>query len=181
MGLQTLEIDGDPAEFLLLQYADNDKLYVPVGSLHLIARYTGADPDTAPLHRLGSEQWEKARRRAREKANDVAAQLLEVYARREARQGFQCQLDETLWQRFSEQFPFEETPDQQTAIEAVRGDMCAPKVMDRLVCGDVGFGKTEVAMRAAFIAIQNGKQVACLLYTSPSPRDKRQSRMPSSA
>ena len=166
MGLQTLEIDGDPAEFLLLQYADNDKLYVPVGSLHLIARYTGADPDTAPLHRLGSEQWEKARRRAREKANDVAAQLLEVYARREARQGFQCQLDETLWQRFSEQFPFEETPDQQTAIEAVRGDMCAPKVMDRLVCGDVGFGKTEVAMRAAFIAIQNGKQVAVLVPTT---------------
>lgn len=166
LGLQSLEIDGAQAEFLLLQYADADKLYVPVGSLHLIARYTGADPDTAPLHRLGSEQWEKARRRAREKANDVAAQLLEVYARREARQGFQCEIDEGPWQRFSEQFPFEETPDQQAAIEAVRADMCAPKVMDRLVCGDVGFGKTEVAMRAAFIAIQNEKQVAVLVPTT---------------
>ena len=166
MGLQSLEIDGAPAEFLLLQYADADKLYVPVGSLHLIARYTGADPDTAPLHRLGSEQWEKARRRAREKANDVAAQLLEVYARREARQGFQFELDETAWQRFSEEFPFEETPDQSAAIEAVRADMCATKVMDRLVCGDVGFGKTEVAMRAAFIAVQNGKQVAILVPTT---------------
>ncbi len=166
MGLQSLEIDGAPAEFLLLQYADADKLYVPVGSLHLIARYTGADPDTAPLHRLGSEQWEKARRRAREKANDVAAQLLEVYARREARQGYQCDLDETAWQRFSEEFPFEETPDQSAAIDAVRADMCAAKVMDRLVCGDVGFGKTEVAMRAAFIAIQNDKQVAILVPTT---------------
>ena len=166
MGLQSLKIDGADAEFLLLVYADDDKLYVPVGSLHLIARYTGADPDTAPLHRLGSEQWEKARRRAREKANDVAAQLLEVYARREAREGFKCELNDSLWQRFSEQFPFEETPDQRVAIEAVRDDMCAPKVMDRLVCGDVGFGKTEVAMRATFIAIQNAKQVAILVPTT---------------
>ncbi|MGD2008254.1 MAG: CarD family transcriptional regulator, partial [Cellvibrionales bacterium] len=166
LGLQTLTIEDEPAEFLLLEYAEEDKLYVPVGSLHLIARYTGADPDSAPLHRLGSEQWEKARRRAREKANDVAAQLLEVYARREARVGFQCQLDETAWLQFSEGFPFEETPDQVAAIEAVREDMCTPRVMDRLICGDVGFGKTEVAMRAAFIAIQNQKQVVVLVPTT---------------
>ena len=165
-GLQSLTIDGEAAEFLLLEYADDDKLYVPVGSLHLIARYTGADPESAPLHRLGSEQWEKARRRARERANDVAAQLLEVYARRESRVGFECQLDEQAWLQFSEGFPFEETPDQVAAIEAVRSDMCAPRVMDRLICGDVGFGKTEVAMRAAFIAMQNNKQVVILVPTT---------------
>ena len=166
LGLQILEIDGDPAEFLLLEYAEGNKLYVPVGSLHLISRYTAGDPDTAPLHRLGSEQWEKARRRARERAADVAAQLLDVYARREARVGHAHELDETKWQQFCEGFPFEETPDQAAAIEAVKADMCAPKVMDRLVCGDVGFGKTEVAMRAAFIAAQNGRQSAILVPTT---------------
>jgi len=139
---------------------------VPVGSLHLISRYTAGDPDTAPLHRLGSEQWEKARRKARERAADVAAQLLDVYARREARVGHAHELDEAKWQRFCEGFPFEETPDQAAAIEAVKPDMCAPKVMDRLVCGDVGFGKTEVAMRAAFIAAQNGRQSAILVPTT---------------
>ena len=166
LGLQILEIDGDPAEFLLLEYADDNKLYVPVGSLHLISRYTAGDPDTAPLHRLGSEQWEKARRKARERAADVAAQLLDVYARREARVGHAHELDETKWQQFCEGFPFEETPDQAAAIAAVKDDMCAPKVMDRLVCGDVGFGKTEVAMRAAFIAAQNGRQSAILVPTT---------------
>ena len=166
LGLQILEIDGDPAEFLLLEYADDNKLYVPVGSLHLISRYTAGDPDTAPLHRLGSEQWEKARRKARERAADVAAQLLDVYARREARVGHAHELDETKWQQFCEGFPFEETPDQAVAIAAVKDDMCAPKVMDRLVCGDVGFGKTEVAMRAAFIAAQNGRQSAILVPTT---------------
>lgn len=166
MGLQTLQIDGDDAEFLLIEYAANDKLYVPVGSLHLISRYSGSDPDTAPLHRLGTEQWEKARKKASERASDVAAQLLEVYARREAREGFQCELDPVEWERFCESFPFEETPDQAAAIEAVRNDMCSPKVMDRLICGDVGFGKTEVAMRAAFIAAQNNKQVAVLVPTT---------------
>ena len=166
LGLQTLTIDGGDAEFLVLEYSANDKLYVPVGSLHLISRYTGADPDLAPLHRLGSEQWEKARRKAGERASDVAAQLLEVYARREARQGFKCQLDEDAWERFSEGFPFEETPDQAAAIDAVRDDMCSARVMDRLICGDVGFGKTEVAMRAAFIAVQNKKQVAVLVPTT---------------
>ncbi len=166
LGLQILEIDGDPAEFLLLEYAEGNKLYVPVGSLHLISRYTAGDLDTAPLHRLGSEQWEKARRRARERAADVAAQLLDVYAKREARVGHAHELDEAKWQQFCEGFPFEETPDQAAAIAAVKDDMCAPKVMDRLVCGDVGFGKTEVAMRAAFIAAQNGRQSAILVPTT---------------
>ena len=165
-GLQVLNIDGDPAEFLLLEYAEGNKLYVPVGSLHLISRYTAGDADTAPLHRLGSEQWEKARRKARERAADVAAQLLDVYARREARTGHAHTLDETKWNAFCEGFPFEETPDQAAAITAVRDDMCAPRVMDRLVCGDVGFGKTEVAMRAAFIAAQNGRQSAILVPTT---------------
>jgi len=166
LGLQSLEIDGDAAEFLLLEYAEGNKLYVPVGSLHLISRYTAGDADTAPLHRLGSEQWEKARRKARERAADVAAQLLDVYARREARVGHAHTLCEKQWQAFCDGFPFEETPDQAAAITAVREDMCAPKVMDRLVCGDVGFGKTEVAMRAAFIAAQNGKQSAILVPTT---------------
>ena len=166
LGLQILEIDGDPAEFLLLEYAEGNKLYVPVGSLHLISRYTAGDPDTAPLHRLGSEQWEKARRKARERAADVAAQLLDVYARREVRVGHAHELDEAKWQQFCGGFPFEETPDQAAAIAAVKDDMCAPKVMDRLVCGDVGFGKTEVAMRAAFIAAQSGRQSAILVPTT---------------
>ena len=166
LGLQILEIDGDPAEFLLLEYAEGNKLYVPVGSLHLISRYTAGDPDTAPLHRLGSEQWEKARRKARGRAADVAAQLLDVHARRESRVGHAHKLDEAKWQQFCEGFPFEETPDQAAAITAVKDDMCAPKVMDRLVCGDVGFGKTEVAMRAAFIAAQSGRQSAILVPTT---------------
>ena len=166
LGLRILEIDGDPAEFLLLEYAEGNKLYVPVGSLHLINRYTAGDPDIAPLHRLGSEQWEKARRKARERAADVAAQLLDVYARRESRVGHAHELDEAKWQQFCEDFPFEETPDQAAAIAAVKDDMCLPKVMDRLICGDVGFGKTEVAMRAAFIAAQNGRQSAILVPTT---------------
>ena len=166
IGLETLVIDGSEAEFLHLEYAANDKLYVPVGSLHLISRYSGGDPDSAPLHRLGSEQWSKARQRASKKASDVAAQLLEVYAKRAAKTGYQHSVDEEQWQRFCDSFPFEETPDQTLAIEAVKNDMCAERVMDRLVCGDVGFGKTEVAMRAAFIATQNQKQVAVLVPTT---------------
>ena len=166
MGLEKLTIEGHDAEFLLLEYANKDKLYVPVGSLHLISRYAGGDQDTAPLHRLGTEQWTKARKRASERASDVAAQLLEVYAKREARTGFAHSLDEQSWQLFCSSFTFEETPDQTSAIDAVRQDMCAEKVMDRLVCGDVGFGKTEVAMRAAFIAAQNQKQVAVLVPTT---------------
>ena len=166
MGLEILTIDGHDAEFLLLEYANDDKLYVPVGSLHLISRYSGGDEDSAPLHRLGTEQWSKARKKASERASDVAAQLLEVYAKREARVGHAHKLDGNAWTEFCESFNFEETPDQAAAIEAVRADMCAQKVMDRLVCGDVGFGKTEVAMRAAFIAAHNHKQVAVLVPTT---------------
>ncbi len=166
VGLQTLSVDNQEAEFLTLAYAKGSKLYVPVASLHLISRYAGSDPDLAPLHTLGSEQWDKARRKASEKANDIAAQLLEVYARREARQGFSFALDPIAYDKFSAAFPFEETPDQEAAIRAVVDDMCSPRVMDRLVCGDVGFGKTEVAMRAAFIASQNNKQVAVLVPTT---------------
>lgn len=165
-GLQTLTVADETNEFITLLYADEAKLYVPVASLHLISRYAGADSDSAPMHRLGSEQWEKARRKASERASDVAAQLLEVYARREARQGFAHQIDPLEYERFAAAFPFEETPDQASAIAAVCADMSTAKVMDRLVCGDVGFGKTEVAMRAAFIASQNCKQVAVLVPTT---------------
>jgi transcription-repair coupling factor (superfamily II helicase) len=165
-GLQTLHVDGADNEFLTLEYAQGSKLYVPVASLHLVSRYAGSDPELAPLHRLGSDQWEKARRKASEKASDVAAQLLEVYARREAREGFCFELPALEYEQFAASFPFEETADQATAIEAVVNDMTSPRVMDRLVCGDVGFGKTEVAMRAAFIAARNGKQVAVLVPTT---------------
>ncbi|MDP4918735.1 MAG: transcription-repair coupling factor, partial [Haliea sp.] len=166
LGLQTLEVDGADNEFLMLEYAQGSKLYVPVASLHLVSRYAGSDPDLAPLHKLGSEQWEKARRKATERASDVAAQLLDVYARREARQGFSFEFPALEYEQFAASFPFEETADQATAIEAVIADMTATRVMDRLVCGDVGFGKTEVAMRAAFIAARNGKQVAVLVPTT---------------
>jgi len=165
-GLQTLDVDEQQTEFLTLAYAEGALLYVPVASLHLISRYAGSDPDTAPLHRLGSDQWEKARRKASEKASDIAAQLLDVYARRETREGFAFGKDSLDYDRFASAFPFEETPDQEVAIEAVIEDMCSGQVMDRLICGDVGFGKTEVAMRAAFLATQNAKQVAVLVPTT---------------
>ncbi|RRV15980.1 transcription-repair coupling factor [Pseudomonas saudiphocaensis] len=165
-GLVTMEFDGQAAEFLQLQYAEDAKLYVPVASLHLIARYTGSDDALAPLHRLGSEQWQKAKRKAAEQVRDVAAELLDIYARRAARQGYAFQDPQLDYDTFSAGFPFEETPDQQAAIDAVRADLLAPKPMDRLVCGDVGFGKTEVAMRAAFIAVHSGKQVAVLVPTT---------------
>ena len=166
IGLQTLSVDDQEAEFLTLEYAQGSLLYVPVASLHLVSRYSGSDPDLAPLHRLGSDQWEKARRKASEKANDVAAQLLEVYARREAREGFAFTAFQHDYEQFAAAFPFEETPDQQSTINAVIDDMQSPRVMDRLVCGDVGFGKTEVAMRAAFLATRNAKQVAVLVPTT---------------
>ncbi len=165
-GLETLAVDGQTTEFLSLEYANEAKLYVPVASLHLISRYTGADDDLAPLHRLGSEQWSKVRRKAAEKARDVAVELLDIYARREARKGFPFEKPEQNYLAFAAAFPFEETPDQQQTITSVIRDMCAPKPMDRLVCGDVGFGKTEVAMRAAFLAVQSGKQVAILVPTT---------------
>ena len=166
LGLVTLNAGGLENEYLHLEYADGDKLYVPVASLHLISRYTGVDPEHAPLHKLGSGQWLKARRRAAEKARDVAAELLDIYARREARKGHAFGLDESAYQAFVQGFPFEETPDQQETITAVISDMRAEQPMDRLVCGDVGFGKTEVAMRAAFIAAMAGRQVAMLVPTT---------------
>lgn len=165
-GLQVLEIDGRPAEFLMLEYAGADKLYVPVSSLHLISRYTGSAPETAPLHRLGSEQWANARKKAAQKVRDVAAELLDLYSRRAARHGFGFPVDQRLYAEFSAGFPFEETPDQQQCIEAVLADMQSPQPMDRVVCGDVGFGKTEVALRAAFLAVHGGKQVALLVPTT---------------
>ncbi|AZS50357.1 transcription-repair coupling factor [Entomomonas moraniae] len=165
-GLVTLELDDQPQEFLMLEYAEGTKLYVPVASLHLIARYTGSDDALAPLHRLGSEQWQKARRKAAEQVRDVAAELLDIYARRAARKGFAFSKPESDYAAFAAGFPFEETVDQQAAIDAVLEDMTASKPMDRLICGDVGFGKTEVAIRAAFIAVQSGKQVAVLVPTT---------------
>ncbi len=166
LGLQTLSVGDYPTEFLTLEYAGGDKLYVPVASLNLISRYTGADDDHAPLHRLGSDQWEKARRRAAEKVRDVAAELLDLYARRAARRGKAISCSAEDYQAFAEGFPFEETPDQQDAIDAVVADLASDKPMDRVVCGDVGFGKTEVAMRAAFVAVQGGHQVVILVPTT---------------
>ena len=166
LGMKTITVDDETAEFLELEYAGGDKLYVPVAYLHLISRYTGSNPDTAPLHKLGSGQWEKAKRKAKEKIRDVAAELLEIYAQREAQQGFIYRYDEQQYLAFASGFPFEETPDQQAAIDNVIADMTGPRPMDRLVCGDVGFGKTEVAMRAAFIAVSGGKQVAILVPTT---------------
>ncbi|QEY15556.1 transcription-repair coupling factor [Cellvibrio sp. KY-GH-1] len=165
-GLETITIDNQTNEFLTLEYADEAKLYVPVTNLHLISRYSGAEDDLAPLHRLGSESWQKARKKAAEQIRDTAAELLEVYARRAARKGFAFPDPKTAYEAFSASFPFEETPDQQRAIESVLSDMLSNKPMDRLVCGDVGFGKTEVAMRAAFVASHGGKQVAILAPTT---------------
>ena len=166
LGLVTMEFDGQAAEFLSLQYAEEAKLYVPVASLHLIARYTGSEYALAPLHRLGSETWQKAKRKAAEQVRDVAAELLDIYARRAAREGYAFADPTVDYATFCAGFPFEETPDQQVAIDAVRDDMLSPKPMDRLICGDVGFGKTEVAMRAAFIAVHGGRQVAVLVPTT---------------
>ncbi|MCE2029890.1 transcription-repair coupling factor [Sessilibacter corallicola] len=165
-GLQLIESDGQASEFLTLEYAEEAKLYVPVENLHLISRYSGADPDLAPLHRLGSEAWSKAKHKAAEKVRDAAAELLAIYAQRAARRGTAFPDPAEHYQQFAASFPFEETEDQQTAIDAVIGDMLSNQPMDRLVCGDVGFGKTEVAMRAAFIAAISGKQVAVMVPTT---------------
>jgi len=166
LGLTNIEVGDIDAEFLMLEYAGGDKLYVPVNALHLIGRYTGAAPESAPLHKLGSQQWAKAKRKAAERVRDVAAELLDIYAKREAKQGHAYHIDEAQYQAFSSSFPFEETPDQQTAIDNVITNMRSHNPMDHLICGDVGFGKTEVAMRAAFIAVQDGKQVAVLCPTT---------------
>lgn len=165
-GLQTLSAGGIETEFVTIEYANNSKLYVPVAALHVLSRYSGGEESAAPLHKLGSDQWEKARKRAAEKVTDVAAELLDIYAQREAKPGHPFQLDDIEYERFAGSFPFEETVDQQQAITAVLQDMQAPRAMDRLVCGDVGFGKTEVAMRAAFVAVNDNKQVAVLVPTT---------------
>lgn len=165
-GLTSLDAGGIETEFLTLEYHGNTKLFVPVSSLHLISRYSGGDQDKVKLSNLGSDSWEKARKRAAEKVRDVAAELLEVYAQREAKPGYAFRISEDDQQRFAAGFPFTETDDQQAAIAAVLADMQQPRAMDRLVCGDVGFGKTEVAMRAAFTAVNDGKQVAVLVPTT---------------
>ena len=166
LGLQVLDVGGIKTELVALEYARGDKLYVPVSSLHLISRYTGASPDAAPLHKLGGDQWDKLKRKAAEKVRDVAAELLEVYARRAARQGMACTAPGDDYSAFAQAFAFEETPDQARAIDAVLTAMADPKPMDLVVCGDVGFGKTEVAMRAAFMAVSGGRQVAVLVPTT---------------
>ena len=165
-GLQTLDIEGEPAEFLTLSYAGDARLYVPVSSLNLISRYSGADDAVAPLHKLGTERWSQTKQKAMEKVRDTAAELLDVYARREASKGYAFQQPDEAYRAFCADFPFEETPDQQAAIEAVEKDMASERPMDRLICGDVGFGKTEVAMRAAFLATHSGKQVVVLVPTT---------------
>jgi transcription-repair coupling factor (superfamily II helicase) len=170
VGLRSIDLsngaDGGASEFLHLEYADKATLYVPVAQLHLIARYTGVSAEEAPLHRLGSGQWDKAKRRAAEQVRDTAAELLNLYARRAAREGYAFRYSPHDYEAFAASFGFEETPDQQAAIHAVIQDMVSPQPMDRLVCGDVGFGKTEVALRAAFIAVTGGKQVAILAPTT---------------
>ncbi len=164
--MTTLEAGGIKGEYLMLTYADDAKLYVPVSSLHLISRYAGGAEENAPLHKLGGDAWTRARQKAAEKVRDVAAELLDIYAQRAAKAGFAFKHDREQYQLFCQSFPFETTPDQAQAINAVLSDMCQPLAMDRLVCGDVGFGKTEVAMRAAFLAVENGKQVAVLVPTT---------------
>ncbi len=165
-GLVEMDLGEGQMEFLHLEYANGSTLYVPVAQLHVIARYSGSDPEHAPLHQLGSGQWDKARRKAAKQVRDAAAELLALYAQRAAREGYRFKLSPNDYQAFSEGFGFEETPDQAAAIEAVIGDMTSGRPMDRLVCGDVGFGKTEVALRAAFLAVMNGKQVALLCPTT---------------
>ncbi|MEQ1591731.1 MAG: transcription-repair coupling factor [Thiobacillaceae bacterium] len=166
LGLTSMDLGDGVTEFLHLEYSGGDKLYVPVANLHLISRYSGAGEDTAPLHKLGTEQWEKARRRALQAARDTAAELLNLYAQRAAREGHAFECSPHDYDTFVEGFGFEETPDQALAINAVMDDMKSAKPMDRLVCGDVGFGKTEVALRAAFMAVMGGKQVAILVPTT---------------
>ena len=169
LGLKSVQLGGpaeEPGEFLHLEYADKAVLYVPVSQLHLIARYTGVSADEAPLHRLGSAQWDKAKRKAAEQVRDTAAELLAIYARRALREGHAFRFQPHEYEAFAASFPFDETPDQHAAIHAVIQDMVSPRPMDRLVCGDVGFGKTEVALRAAFVAVTAGKQVAVLAPTT---------------
>ena len=166
LGLLSMDLGEGSTEFLTLEYANADKLYVPVSSLHLISRYSGASPEQAPLHQLGSGQWDKAKRKAATQVRDTAAELLAIYAQRAAREGYAFKLNPHDYEAFAEGFPFEETTDQAAAITATIEDLKSTKPMDRLVCGDVGFGKTEVALRAAFVAVADGKQVAVLVPTT---------------
>ncbi len=165
-GLVNLDLGEGENEFLLLEYAGSDKLYVPVSQLHVISRYSGGSPEAAPLHKLGSGTWDKAKRRAMQQVRDTAAELLNIYAQRATRKGHAFKLTYHDYEAFSDGFGFEETPDQAAAIEAVLLDLQSGKPMDRLICGDVGFGKTEVALRAAFVAVMDGKQVAVLVPTT---------------
>ncbi|OIJ42725.1 transcription-repair coupling factor [Massilia timonae] len=166
MGLTSMDLGEGETEFLHLEYAKDTKLYVPVSQLHVISRYSGTSPEDAPLHTLGSGQWEKAKRKAAEQVRDTAAELLNLYARRAARQGHSFEYSSIDYENFAQSFGFDETPDQAEAINNVIKDMTSGRPMDRLVCGDVGFGKTEVALRAAFIAVMGGKQVAILAPTT---------------
>jgi transcription-repair coupling factor (superfamily II helicase) len=166
MGLISMDLGEGDTEFLHLEYAKETKLYVPVSQLHVISRYSGASPEDAPLHTLGSGQWDKAKRKAAEQVRDTAAELLNLYARRAARTGHSFEYSSVDYENFAQSFGFEETPDQREAIANVIKDMTSGRPMDRLVCGDVGFGKTEVALRAAFIAVMGGKQVAILAPTT---------------
>jgi len=166
LGLKALNLSGQTEEFLHLEYASGDKLYVPHTSLHLISRYTGGDVESAPLHRLGTDKWSKAKKKAEAQLKDVAAELLELYAKRESNKGLKFSNFNGEYKAFAEKFPFEETEDQLQAIDHVIQDLRSQKPMDRLICGDVGFGKTEVAMRAAFLAVQNNMQVAVLVPTT---------------
>ena len=165
-GLQTIITDQHEAEYLTLQYAGDDKIYVPVSSLHLIHRYTGADAEHAPLQKLGSTQWDTIKKKTSQRIRDVAAELLAIYSQRAATPGYAFSPPDDHYHAFRRAFPFEETPDQTEAIENVIHDMIAPRSMDRVICGDVGFGKTEIAMQAAFLAVQNHKQVAVLVPTT---------------
>jgi transcription-repair coupling factor (superfamily II helicase) len=165
-GLMTLTAGGIEGEFLQLEYADSDKLYVPVHALDLISRFTGASAENAPLHRLGTDQWARARKRATARIRDVAAELLDVYARRAARPGHSFRWPESDYRAFEAGFPFEPTEDQARTIDEVLADLASPQPMDRIVCGDVGFGKTEIALRATFAAVHGGKQVAILVPTT---------------
>lgn len=165
-GLQYITSNNLSSEFLVLAYAGDDKIYVPVTSLHLISRYSGTDSEHAPLHKLGSDVWQREKKKAAEKIHDVAIELLDIYAKREAQPGHQYHLEPTEYIKFASAFPFTETTDQLLAIDQIIKDMQSSRPMDRLICGDVGFGKTEVAMRAAFVAVQNEKQVCVLVPTT---------------
>lgn len=165
-GLQVLDMNEHSEEFLVISYHDNDKLFVPIQSLQLISRFVGGDPELAPLHKLGSGVWERAKNKAQQKSYDVAVELLQMQAARQARSGIAFEVPQKDYQLFADRFGFEETHDQQRAIDEVMGDLISTAPMDRLVCGDVGFGKTEVALRAAFVAAANSKQVVMLVPTT---------------